>query len=335
VVRRAVDTSSEHLNEVLRPGDHVFIHGLTNRAYYNTRQAVIHSVDARWSRARLVLKDAFLDLTTATILVHVYNIRPMSEWILLCEADGTYTTHNHAWGENRRAAVPQGATTGTDVPGKERAPYEEPWGNHFTNRTLEFLWNSYQTATPGPVRPTPVMIGPRQNPLCYLPHVCGDDNCEYAGTLHDVRTHEREAHNQTNDRHARAMEEVRSWDVPVQRANQQTSDGARVPLIAEHQVCKGRGSFHASSHGISAGGTRQPGRVDRRSRGLVHRKTNRQGFLLLVRAIAYVAPSYSIGCVAAEEHSWGAGDRQRARGTLSGTRERESLRTRRALSGSS
>jgi hypothetical protein len=55
-----------------------------------------HSVDVRWSRARLVLKDAFLELTTATILVHVYNIRPMSEWIPVCESDGTYTTHNHA-----------------------------------------------------------------------------------------------------------------------------------------------------------------------------------------------------------------------------------------------
>jgi hypothetical protein len=45
--------------------------------------------------------------------------------------------------------------------------------------------------------------------------------------------------------------------------------------------------------------------------------------LLLVRASAYVAPSYSIGCAAAEEHSWGVGDRQSARGTLSGRRERE------------
>jgi hypothetical protein len=51
-------------------------------------------------------------------------------------------------------------------------------------------------------------------------------------------------------------------------------------------VCKGRGSTHSSSHGITAGGTRQPGRVDPRSRGLVHRKTNRQGFLLFARASA-------------------------------------------------
>ena len=36
--------------------------------------------------------------------------------------------------------------------------------------------------------------------------------------------------------------------------------------------CKGRGSIHASSHGISAGGTRQPGRVDRRPRGLDQRR---------------------------------------------------------------
>jgi hypothetical protein len=32
--------------------------------------------------------------------------------------------------------------------------------------------------------------------------------------------------------------------------------------------CKGRGSIHASSHGLSAGGTRLPGRVDRRPRGM-------------------------------------------------------------------
>ena len=36
-----------------------------------------------------------------------------------------------------------------------------------------------------------------------------------------------------------------------------------------------------------------------------------------------MAPSYSIGCAATEEHSWGAGDRQSAGGTLSGMRERE------------
>jgi hypothetical protein len=40
--------------------------------------------------------------------------------------------------------------------------------------------------------------------------------------------------------------------------------------------CKGRGSTHGSSHGITAGGTRQPGRVDRRSRGLVHLKAKRK-----------------------------------------------------------
>ena len=40
------------------------------------------------------------------------------------------------------------------------------------------------------------------------------------------------------------------------------------------------------------------------------------------------APSYSIGCAAAEEHSWGAGDRQGARGTLSGMRERKRERER-------
>jgi hypothetical protein len=37
----------------------------------------------------------------------------------------------------------------------------------------------------------------------------------------------------------------------------------------------------------------------------------------------HVAPSYSLGCAAAEEHSWGVGDRRSARGTLSGRRERE------------
>ena len=239
VARQFDDLDDEHFNEVLRPGDHVFIHGLTERTYYNTRQAVVHSVDVRWSRARLVLKDAFLDLTTATILVHVYNIRPMSEWIPVCESDGTYTTHNHAWGENRRAAVPLGAATGRAAPGSERAPYEEPWGDHFTNRTLEFLWHSYQTATPGPVRPTPVMIGPRQNPLCYLPHVCGDDNCEWAGTLRDVRTHEREVHNLTDDQHASNMADMLDRDRHGRRvscANQQMSDGVPVPLIAARQM---------------------------------------------------------------------------------------------------
>jgi len=150
--------------------------------------------------------------------------------IAACESDGTYATHNHAWGENRRAAVPLGAATGRAAPGTERAPYEEPWGNHFTNSTLEFLWHSYQTATPGPVRPTPVMIGPRQNPLCYLPHVCGDDNCEWAGTLRDVRAHEREVHNQTNDQHAYDMADARDRDIPVQRANQQMSDGVNEKL---------------------------------------------------------------------------------------------------------
>ena len=80
------------------------------------------------------------------------------------------------------------------------------------------------------------MVGPRQNPLCYLPHVCGDDNCEWAGTLRDVRTHEREVHNQTNDQHANEMADVRDRDIPVQRANQQMSDGVPVPLIATHQM---------------------------------------------------------------------------------------------------
>jgi hypothetical protein len=50
--------------------------------------------------------------------------------------------------------------------------------------------------------------------------------------------------------------------------------------------CKGRGSTHGSSHGITAGGSRQPGRVDQRSCGLVPRKTNHQGFLLFARASA-------------------------------------------------
>jgi hypothetical protein len=37
-----------------------------------------------------------------------------------------------------------------------------------------------------------------------------------------------------------------------------------------------RRSTHGSSYGITAGGTRQPGRVDRRSRGLVHLKAKRK-----------------------------------------------------------
>jgi hypothetical protein len=101
------------------------------------------------------------------------------------------------------------------------------------------------------------------------------------------------------------------------------------PAHLGRQRCKGRGSIHASSHGLSAGGTRLPGRVDRRPRGMDHlRERNRQGSLLLDRADAYVAPSYSIGCAAAEEHSWGVGDRPSDRGTLSGKRERERERER-------
>ena len=92
--------------------------------------------------------------------------------------------------------------------------------------------------------------------------------------------------------------------------------------------CKGRGSIHASSHGLSAGDSRLSGRVDRRPREMGHLRGIARDPCSGGRAGAYMAPSYSIGCAATEEHSWGAGDRQSAGGTLSGMRERERERER-------
>ena len=74
--------------------------------------------------------------------------------------------------------------------------------------------------------------------------------------------------------------------------------------------CKGRGSIHAYSHGLSAGDSRLSGRVDRRPRERDHLRGIARDPCSGGRADAYMAPSYSIGCAATEEHSWGAGDRR-------------------------
>ena len=74
--------------------------------------------------------------------------------------------------------------------------------------------------------------------------------------------------------------------------------------------CKGRGSIHAYSHGLSAGDRRLSGRVDRRPHERDHLRGIARDPCSGGRAGAYMAPSYSIGCAATEEHSWGAGDRR-------------------------
>jgi hypothetical protein len=93
--------------------------------------------------------------------------------------------------------------------------------------------------------------------------------------------------------------------------------------------CKGRGLSHDTSHGTTAGPRAlavQASPVE--STGAlvdwsVCRPTASDSCSWSEQVHIYVASSYSIGCAAAEEHSWGAGDRQSARGTLSGRRERE------------